>query len=135
MAGWEGEEANSYTIAEDDQHVENARLGGGAARRHGPLRGRCLLPGCSSRAGGATEPRSFLSEAGELPRGRPKVAHFPRFNAQDDSEPIETSGTRLILSLKEDADKYLDDFTLRDMLKRYSEFVSFPIELWAEKTE
>ena len=53
----------------------------------------------------------------------------------DDSEPIEGSGTRLILSLKEDAEKYADDFTLRDMLKRYSEFISFPIELWSEKTE
>ena len=55
--------------------------------------------------------------------------------AADDSEPIEGSGTRLVLHLKEDADKYLDDYTLRDMLKRYSEFISFPIELWAEKTE
>jgi len=53
----------------------------------------------------------------------------------DDSEPIEDSGTRLVLSLKEDADKFLDDFTIRDMLKRYSEFISFPIELWTEKTE
>lgn len=35
----------------------------------------------------------------------------------------------------QDADKYLDDFTIRDMLKRYSEFISFPIELWTEKTE
>jgi heat shock protein beta len=55
--------------------------------------------------------------------------------SEDDSEPMEASGTRLVLSLKEDADKYLDDYTLRDMLKRYSEFISFPIELWAEKTE
>ena len=53
----------------------------------------------------------------------------------DDSEPIEGSGTRLILTMKEDADKYLDDYTLRDMLKKYSEFLSFPIEMWAEKTE
>jgi len=53
----------------------------------------------------------------------------------DESEPIESSGTRLILHLKEDADKYIEDFTIRDMLKRYSEFISFPIELWAEKTE
>ena len=36
----------------------------------------------------------------------------------DDSEPLEGSGTRLILHLKEDADKYVDDYTLRDMLKR-----------------
>jgi len=54
----------------------------------------------------------------------------------DDSAPFESgSGTRLVLKLKEDADKYLDDYTLRSMLKRYSEFISFPIELWAEKTE
>jgi heat shock protein beta len=54
--------------------------------------------------------------------------------SEDDSEPIEESGTRLILTLKEEADKYTEDFTLRDMLKRYSEFVAFPIELWSEKT-
>ena len=53
----------------------------------------------------------------------------------DDSQPIEGSGTRLILHLKEDADKYIEDYTIRDMLKRYSEFISFPIELWSEKTE
>jgi len=52
----------------------------------------------------------------------------------DETDPMEATGTRLILHLKEDADKYLDDYTLRDMLKRYSEFISFPIELWAEKT-
>lgn len=53
----------------------------------------------------------------------------------DDSEAIEVSGTRLILQMKEEADKYLDDYTMRDMLKKYSEFISFPIELWTEKTE
>jgi len=55
--------------------------------------------------------------------------------SKDESEPIETTGTRLVLHMKEEADKYLDDFTVRDMLKKYSEFISFPIELWAEKTE
>mmetsp|Transcript_10625 Transcript_10625/g.19646 ORF Transcript_10625/g.19646 Transcript_10625/m.19646 type:complete len:802 (-) Transcript_10625:101-2506(-) len=55
--------------------------------------------------------------------------------SEDDSEPIENSGTRLILTMKEDAEKYLDDYTLRGMLKKYSEFVGAPIELWAEKTE
>jgi HSP90 family molecular chaperone len=32
-------------------------------------------------------------------------------------------------------DKYLDTYTLRTMLKKYSEFLQFPIEMWAEKTE
>jgi heat shock protein beta len=54
---------------------------------------------------------------------------------EDNTAPIEGSGTRLILHLKEEADKYVDDYRLRDMLKKYSEFISFPIELWAEKTE
>mmetsp|Transcript_127552 Transcript_127552/g.231945 ORF Transcript_127552/g.231945 Transcript_127552/m.231945 type:complete len:812 (+) Transcript_127552:85-2520(+) len=55
--------------------------------------------------------------------------------AEDDSEAIEETGTRIILTLKEDAEKYLDDFQLRGMLKKYSEFIPFPLELWAEKTE
>eukprot|EP00964_Phaeocystis_antarctica_P048226 scaffold27927_cov31-Phaeocystis_antarctica.AAC.1 len=38
--------------------------------------------------------------------------------SEDSSEPIEESGTRLILTLKEEADKYTEDFTIRDMLKR-----------------
>merc|ERR1719401_74229 len=54
---------------------------------------------------------------------------------EDDSTPIEGSGTRIVLHLKEDMDKYLDTYTLRNMLKKYSEFLQFPIQIWAEKTE
>ena len=32
-------------------------------------------------------------------------------------------------------DRYLEEMTLRRLLKRYSEFLQFPIELYAEKTE
>jgi len=46
-----------------------------------------------------------------------------------------SSGTRITLHLKEDCDEYTDEFKLRDMLKRYSSFITFPIELFAEKTE
>jgi heat shock protein beta len=53
----------------------------------------------------------------------------------DDSPPIEVSGTRIVLSLKEDMDKYTDTSTVRQMLKKYSEFLQFPIEVWSEKTE
>ena len=31
--------------------------------------------------------------------------------------------------------RYADAFRLRDMLRRYSSFITFPIELWAEKTD
>ena len=34
-----------------------------------------------------------------------------------------------------DCDEYTDEFKLRDMLRRYSSFIQFPIELWADKTE
>lgn len=47
----------------------------------------------------------------------------------DTSEPIETTGTRIILSLKEESDQYLDDVALRALLDKYSEFIPFPIEL------
>jgi heat shock protein beta len=47
----------------------------------------------------------------------------------DDSEPIEGTGTRIILKLKDESDQYLDDVALRALLEKYSEFISFPIEL------
>jgi HSP90 family molecular chaperone len=50
-------------------------------------------------------------------------------------EPIEGSGSRLILHLKDDAEEYLDDFKLKELCMRYSEFVSFPIDVWAETTK
>ena len=58
--------------------------------------------------------------------------------ALDASEPFEEDaggcGTRITLHLKEDCDEYLDEFKLRELLKRYSEFIGFPIELYASKT-
>lgn len=43
-------------------------------------------------------------------------------------------GTRIILHLKEDQLDYLEERTLRDLVKKHSEFISFPIELSVEKT-
>lgn len=51
---------------------------------------------------------------------------------QDFSDPIETTGTRIILSLKDESDQYLDDVALRALLEKYSEFIAFPIELLRE---
>merc|ERR1711933_196512 len=45
------------------------------------------------------------------------------------------SGTRLVLHLKEEAQEYLDTGKLSDLLKKYSEFITFPIELWNEKIQ
>ncbi|KAH8739871.1 heat shock protein 83 [Cryptosporidium ryanae] len=43
-------------------------------------------------------------------------------------------GTRIVLHLKEDQLDYLEERTLRDLVKKHSEFISFPIELSVEKT-
>ncbi|KAG7367465.1 heat shock protein Hsp90 [Nitzschia inconspicua] len=46
-----------------------------------------------------------------------------------------SSGTKLILHLKEDASTYLDATKIQELLQRYSEFIEFPISVWKEKTE
>lgn len=55
--------------------------------------------------------------------------------AEDTSDPIEGSGTRLILHMKDDALEYLETSKLEELLQHYSEFVEFPISVWKEKTE
>ena len=46
----------------------------------------------------------------------------------DDSTPIDGTGTRIILHLKDESDQYLDDVALRALIEKYSEFIAFPIE-------
>ena len=53
----------------------------------------------------------------------------------DDGEPIEGTGTRLILHLKDEAAEYLETSKLEELLNRYSEFIEFPISIWKETTE
>ena len=46
--------------------------------------------------------------------------------------PLER-GTRITLSLKEEAKEYADGNKLSQLVKTYSEFISFPIKVWKEK--
>lgn len=46
----------------------------------------------------------------------------------DDSAPIESTGTRIIMHLKDECEQYLDDVHLKSLIEKYSEFVSVPIE-------
>ncbi|CAK9203734.1 unnamed protein product [Sphagnum troendelagicum] len=43
-------------------------------------------------------------------------------------------GTKIILHLKEDQLEYLEERKLKDLVKKHSEFISYPISLWTEKT-
>nr|AAM90674.1 heat shock protein Hsp90 [Achlya ambisexualis] len=49
------------------------------------------------------------------------------------SEPIKR-GTRIVLKLKEDMLEYLEERKLKDLVKKHSEFIGFPIRLYVEKT-
>jgi molecular chaperone HtpG len=43
-------------------------------------------------------------------------------------------GTRIILHMKEDMSEYLEEKRLKDLVKKHSEFIGFPIKLYTEKT-
>jgi molecular chaperone HtpG len=43
-------------------------------------------------------------------------------------------GTKILLHLKEDQLEYLEERKLKDLVKKHSEFISYPISLWTEKT-
>jgi len=51
----------------------------------------------------------------------------------DDGEPL-NRGTKIILKLKDDMSEYLEERRLKDLVKKHSEFISFPIELQVEKS-
>jgi len=42
-------------------------------------------------------------------------------------------GTRLVLTLKDDAKEYLDEATLRRIITTHSSFITYPIKLWVSK--
>ena len=42
-------------------------------------------------------------------------------------------GTEIYLYLKEDEKDYLDTSKLREIVKRYTEFINYPIEIWESK--
>mmetsp|Transcript_127 Transcript_127/g.388 ORF Transcript_127/g.388 Transcript_127/m.388 type:complete len:702 (-) Transcript_127:149-2254(-) len=53
--------------------------------------------------------------------------------ARDFSETL-GRGTKMVLHLKEDQLEYLEERRLKDLVKKHSEFISYPISLWTEKT-
>merc|ERR1712139_432505 len=53
---------------------------------------------------------------------------------EDNSKPL-GRGTRIILHMKDDMGDYLEDRKIKDLVKKHSEFIGFPISLWAKKTK
>merc|ERR1719498_1617897 len=52
---------------------------------------------------------------------------------EDDGEPL-NRGTKIILSLKSDNLEFSEEKKIKDLIKKHSKFISFPIELNVEKT-
>merc|ERR1719267_76475 len=44
-------------------------------------------------------------------------------------------GTKIVCHLKEDMTEFLEERRLKDLVKKHSEFIGFPIELYKETTE
>merc|ERR1711998_237708 len=53
--------------------------------------------------------------------------------SEDDSEAPIARGTRITLHLKEDMQEYLEEKRLKELVKKHSESIGFPIKLYVEK--
>lgn len=56
------------------------------------------------------------------------------FTITRDASPL-TRGTEVIMYLKEDQKEYLEEETIRNIVKTHSEYITFPIQLWTEVEE
>ena len=59
------------------------------------------------------------------------------FNIVKDENPTSeklTRGTKVVLHLKDDQLEFLEERKLKDLIKKHSQFIGFPIELYTEKT-
>jgi molecular chaperone HtpG len=56
------------------------------------------------------------------------------FSVTEDDGPALNRGSKIILSIKPDNVEFLEERKLKDLVKKHSEFISFPIALQVEKT-
>ena len=54
---------------------------------------------------------------------------------ESENIPRSARGTEIILHLKDSEKEFLEEWTLRDAITKYSDHISVPVELWQEKFE
>merc|ERR1711935_1277423 len=60
------------------------------------------------------------------------------FTVQKDTEMVHGEvkrGTKIVCYLKEDQSEFLEERRLKDLVRKHSEFIGFPIELYVEKSK
>ncbi len=77
-------------------------------------------------------PHKGLQKRGQ-PAACPKGAPCLHSCSPRAGEPL-GRGTKIVLHLKEDQLEYLEERRLKDLIKKHSEFISYPISIWTEKT-
>merc|ERR1719407_285980 len=66
--------------------------------------------------------------------GSPAGGSFTVMKDEERAHGDINRGTKLILTLKEDQSEFLEERRLKDLVKKHSEFIGFPIELYVEKS-
>merc|ERR1719407_416523 len=67
--------------------------------------------------------------------GSPAGGSFTVMKDEEKAHGDINRGTKLILTLKEDQSEFLEERRLKDLVKKHSEFIGFPIELYVEKSK
>lgn len=57
------------------------------------------------------------------------------FTIEEFDEPVSEYGVRIVLGMKEECVEYLEENKIREIVKKHSEFINYPIRLWTVRTE
>lgn len=76
---------------------------------------------------------TVISKAAKSPAYKWESDGKTGFNIEETTK--ETRGTDIILHLNKESEDYLSEYTVRDLVKKYSDFVEFPIVMDIEREE